>query len=127
MVIDCDNEKLLKYIYSLLREKGEPQRFSHGTVIYPSIINADPQRALETFENRFNSNQIVSRLSYDKYISNNDLQTVVEGLKLDTDSFFLLALFCYDYALDRSFNATEVAQGINGALHGDNRYSGFIN
>lgn len=25
----------------------------------------------------------------------------MEGLKLDTDSFFLLALFCYDYALDR--------------------------
>lgn len=68
MVIDCDNEKLFKYIYSLLRGKGEPQRLSDGTVIYPSIINADPQRALETFENRFNSNQIVTRLSYDKYI-----------------------------------------------------------
>lgn len=99
--IDCDNEKLFKYIYSLLKGKGEPQRLSDGTVFYPSIINADPQRALETFENRFNSNQIVTRLSYDKYISNNDLQTVIEGLKLDTDSFFLLALFCYDYALDR--------------------------
>ncbi len=31
-----------------------------------------------------------------------------------------------DSFLDRSFNATEVAQGINAALHGDDRYSWFI-
>ena len=31
-----------------------------------------------------------------------------------------------DSFLDRSFNATEVAQGINAALHGDARYSWFI-
>lgn len=32
-----------------------------------------------------------------------------------------------DSFLDRSLNATEVAQGINMALHGDERYSWFIN
>ena len=31
-----------------------------------------------------------------------------------------------DSFLDRSLNATEVAQGINMALHGDERYSWFI-
>jgi len=31
-----------------------------------------------------------------------------------------------DSFLDRSYNATEVAQGINAALHGDDRYSWFI-
>lgn len=32
-----------------------------------------------------------------------------------------------DSFLDRSLNATEMAMGINSALHGDNRYSWFIN
>lgn len=32
-----------------------------------------------------------------------------------------------DSFLDRSYNATEIAQGIRDALHGDNRYSWFIN
>lgn len=32
-----------------------------------------------------------------------------------------------DSFLDRSLNATEMAKGINSALHGDNRYSWFIN
>lgn len=32
-----------------------------------------------------------------------------------------------DSFLDRSLNATEMALGINSALHGDNRYSWFIN
>ncbi len=31
-----------------------------------------------------------------------------------------------DSFLDRSFNATEVAQGINASLHGDDRHSWFI-
>ena len=31
-----------------------------------------------------------------------------------------------DSFLDRSLNATEVAQGINMALHGDESYSWFI-
>ena len=32
-----------------------------------------------------------------------------------------------DSFLDRSYNATEIAIGINSALHGDERYSWFIN
>ena len=31
-----------------------------------------------------------------------------------------------DSFLDRSLNATEIALGINGALHGEERYSWFI-
>lgn len=32
-----------------------------------------------------------------------------------------------DSFLDRAYNATEIAQGINAALHGADRYSWFIN
>lgn len=99
--IDCDNEQLFKYIYSIIRGKGEPHRLTDGSIRFPSMINSDPQRAIETFEIRYNNNEIATRYTYEQYISDKDLQTVIGGLKLDADAFWLLTIFCFDYALDR--------------------------
>ena len=99
--IDCDNEQLFKYIDSIIRGKGEPLRLTDGSIRFPSMINSDPQRAIETFEIRYNNNEIATRYTYEQYISDKDLQTVIRGLKLDTDAFWLLVIFCFDYALDR--------------------------
>lgn len=98
--IDCDNEQLFKYIYSIIRGKGEPHRLPDGMVIYPSMIEADPQQAIEAFEIRYNNNEIATRYTYEQYLSDEELQTVIRGLKLDADAFWLLLLFCFDYALD---------------------------
>lgn len=99
--IDCDNEQLFKYIDSIIRGKGEPHRLTDGSIRFPSMINSDPQRAIETFEIRYNNNEIATRYTYEQYILDKDLQTVIGGLKLDADAFWLLVMFCFDYALDR--------------------------
>lgn len=99
--IDCDNKQLFKYIYSIIRGKGDPLRLSDGTILFPSIINADSQRAIETFEIRYNNNELPTSYTYEKYINDKDLQTVIHGLKLESDAFWLLIMFCFDYALDR--------------------------
>ena len=101
MVIDCDNKEQFKYIYSIIEGNHEPIRLSDGTVLYSSMIQANPQRAVETFEIRYNDDKIAARYTYDKFIADKDLQTVLRGLKLDPTAFWLLTLFCYDYALDR--------------------------
>ena len=56
------------------------------------MINADPQLAIETFEIRYNNNEIATRYTYEQYISDKDLQTVIRGLKLDADAFWLLTI-----------------------------------
>lgn len=99
--IDSDSAEQFKYIYSIIEGNSEPIRLSDGTVLYSSMIQADPQRAVETFEIRYNENKIATRYNYEKFISDNDLQTVIRGLKLEPIPFWLLTLFCYDYALDR--------------------------
>lgn len=99
--IDCDNAEQFKYMYSIIEGNSEPIRLSDGTVLYSSMIQANPQRAVETFEIRYNENKIATRYNYEKFISDNDLQTVIRGLKLEPTPFWLLTLFCYDYALDR--------------------------
>ena len=99
--IDCDNAEQFKYIYSIIEGNSEPIRLSDGTVLYSSMIQANPQQAIETFEIRYNDDKIATRYTYDKFIADKDLQTVLRGLKLDPTAFWLLTLFCYDYALDR--------------------------
>lgn len=99
--IDCDNAEQFKYIYSIIEGNGNPIHLSDGTVLYSSMIQADPQRAVETFEIRYNDDKIATRYTYDKFIADKDLQTVLHGLKLEPVAFWLLTLFCYDYSLDR--------------------------
>ncbi|MCM1021527.1 MAG: hypothetical protein NC403_04930 [Muribaculaceae bacterium] len=65
------------------------------------MIQANPQQAIETFEIRYNEDKMATRYTYDKFIADKDLQTVIRGLKLEPIPFWLLTLFCYDYALDR--------------------------
>lgn len=99
--IDCDNKEQFKYIYSIIEGSGDTMRLPDGTVLYSSMIQANPQRAIEAFEIRYNNDEIVTRYTYDKFIADKDLQTVIRGLKLEPMAFWLLTMFCYDYALDR--------------------------
>ena len=98
MVIDCDNSEQFKYIYSIIEGNSEPIRLSDGTVLYSSMIQANPQRAVEAFEIRYNDDKIATRYTYNKFIADKDLQIVLRGLKLDPTAFWLLTLFCYDDA-----------------------------
>lgn len=68
MVIDCDNEQLFKYIYSIIRGKGEPHRLTDGSIRFPSMINADPQLAIETFEIRYNNDEIATRYTWKRRV-----------------------------------------------------------
>lgn len=99
--IDCDNAEQFKYIYSIIEGNSEPIRLADGTVLYSSMIHANPQQAIETFEIRYNEDKIATRYTYDNFIADKDLQTVIHGLKLEPIPFWLLTFFCYDYALDR--------------------------
>ena len=64
------------------------------------------------------------------YISDENFRA--DGSEIDMWKFYNLLTGAnkssyIDSFLDRSYNATEIAQGIRDALHGDNRYSWFIN
>jgi len=44
--IDCDNAEQFKYIYSIIEGNSEPIRLADGTVLYSSMIHANPQQAI---------------------------------------------------------------------------------
>ena len=53
--------------------------------------------APQYFAERYNSNQIKIRNKFDEYINNKDIQEYLEILNVNTEKFWYLLLFVYDY------------------------------
>lgn len=104
--IDPDNIELFKYVRIIIRGKGEPFQDPLKTVlIFPSEVKLiDPIEAMDIFAERYNTGQILCRYKYEDYLKNKDLQDTINGLGLDTDAFWLLVMFCFDYACSMCFD-----------------------
>ena len=97
--INANNESQFKYIYNIIRGQGEPYYTPDGLPIYNSIVYLTmPFEAMDIFEERYNLGEIPCRYKYEDYIKDKQLQTTIEGLKLDPDAFWLLVMFLFDYA-----------------------------
>lgn len=97
--IDDNNEKQFQYISSLLRGKGEPFYLPDGTPIYSNILNINmPFETMRIFAERYNNEEILCPYKYEDYINDKDLQATINGLRMDTDAFWLLTIFCFDFA-----------------------------
>lgn len=59
---------------------------------------------MRIFKDRYNSNKIEPKSTYKKYINNNTIQNLIKNLELDTDKFWLLILFTYDYCKHLFYN-----------------------
>ena len=104
-IIDCcDDTTLFQYIKSIIRGQGEAIQILDGNFIFPSKLKmSNPYMALETFEIRYNDKKIACPYKYEDYIKDKNMQATITGLGLDPDAFWLLILFCYDYACDVCF------------------------
>ena len=71
-----------------------------------------PDDALFIFQERYNSGEIPCRYRYEDYIADKDLQATIKGLNLAPDAFWLLVMFCLDYACDVCFSGYEFADSV---------------
>lgn len=107
--IDENNEKLFQYISSLLRGKGEPFYLPDGTPIYPNILNVNmPFETMHIFAERYNNGEILCPYKYENYINDKELQATINGLQMDVDAFWLLAIFCFDFARSVCINGFTI-------------------
>ena len=107
--IDDNNEKQFQYISSLLRGKGEPFYLPDGTPLYPNILNVNmPFETMHIFAERYNNGEILCPYKYENYINDKDLQATINGLQMDTDAFWLLAIFCFDFACSVCLNGFTI-------------------
>ncbi len=107
--IDCYDKGQFKYINSLVTGNGEAHYSADGLVmLFPDSILPlqDPQQAVMIFADRYNNKEIECSLIYDNYIS--DFQDTISALGLDADAFWLLMIFCYDYATSVCLNGVKM-------------------
>lgn len=103
-IIDSIEDKaLFQYIKSIIIGKGGT-RLPDGNVVFSSKLKmSNPFMAIETFEDRYNNKEISCAYKYEDYIKDKDMQATITGLGLNPDAFWLLVIFCYDYACDVCF------------------------
>lgn len=104
--LDDGETSQLRYVYDIMFGEDEPYHNVDWTVvIYPSEVKLiDVPTAAEIFTERYNTGQILCRYKYEEYLKNKDLQDTINGLGLDTDAFWLLVMFCFDYACSMCFD-----------------------
>lgn len=101
----------MRYVYDIMYGGGEPYHNADwSVVIYPSEVKlVDIPTAAEIFTERYNTGQILCSYKYEDYIRNSELQDTINGLGLDTDAFWLLVMFCFDYACSMCFDCFTTA------------------
>lgn len=109
--LDDGETSQMRYVYDIMYGEGEPYHNADWTVvIYPSKVKlVDIPSAAEIFAERYNTGQIICPYKYESYISNDELQDTINGLGLDADAFWLLVMFCYDYACSINYNGFVLA------------------
>ena len=110
-LLDDGETSQMRYVYDIMYGEGEPYHNADwSVVIYPSEVKlVDIPSAAEIFAERYNNNEIPCRYKYTDYIKNKNLQSTIKGLGLDSDAFWLLVMFCYDYAYSINYNGFVLA------------------
>ena len=109
--LDDGETSQMRYVYDIMYGEGEPYHNEDwSVVIYPSEVKlVDIPSAAEIFAERYNTGQIICPYKYKDYIRNGELQDTINGLGVDADAFWLLVMFCFDYACSMCFDSSAIA------------------
>lgn len=109
--LDDGETSQMRYVYDIMYGEGEPYHNEDWSVVlYPSEVKlVDIPSAAEIFAERYNTGQIICPYKYESYIRNGELQDAINGLGLDADAFWLLVMFCFDYACSMCFDSFTIA------------------
>lgn len=108
---DAKEEDILDYVWQL------------AMLIHPAIPKKakgeilEGSEAMPTFKERYNNKLIKMPLTYEEYKKNKEIQPTLTGLEIDSDKFWFLLLFVWDYTQGQCFNAQEVALSPIGELN----------
>lgn len=88
--------ELLSYVYSLAEELGLLTTVYFDDDNVPHYIPT--KENIYQFKSRYNNNELNGSFKYEGYIKNKDIQDTLSALELDSEKFWLLLLFIFDYS-----------------------------
>ena len=108
---DVDSDLIeTRYVKSMIWGKGKIGVIS-GITVFDSIIKSSGGfMVLDEFQYRYNEQKIALRYKYEDYINDKNMQATVTGLGMNPDAFWLLIVFCYDYACDCCIEGVQIAK-----------------
>lgn len=73
-----------------------------------SEIPLNATECMVIFKDRYNDNKIRPKTFYPKFISDKNIQNIINSFNLNPDKFWLLVLFVYDYCDTTFYNGTTM-------------------
>lgn len=106
-----EEDSILDYVWQLamIVHPAMPKKVQGGTL--------EGSEAMPTFKERYNNKLIKMPLTYEEYKKNKEIQPTLTGLEIDSDKFWFLLLFIWDYTQGQCFNAQEIAPSPIGELN----------
>lgn len=90
-----EEEELLSYVYSLAEELGLLTIIDFDDKNTP--YSTPSKENIYQFKSRYNNNELNGSFKYEGYIKNKEIQGILLALGLDSEKFWFLLLFVFDY------------------------------
>ena len=112
--LNYDTDNPCYYGYQIIRKTDVSAEEWEEIENAPFLINVS--ETLQIFAKRYNNNLITEYFSYNNYIKHPLIQTFIKELKLDTNKFWMLILFIYDYSFHYYKQGTDTGESPNEQL-----------
>ena len=95
---------LLDYIYPVAQEYAPDFDYNEDTgESYMAVSQAS-----DIFKGRYNARKLRHKFTVEEYMQDKELQGYLQALELDSEKFWYLLLFCYDYSWGICMKGIEI-------------------
>lgn len=96
--------KLLEYVYPVAQEYAPDFDYNENTGESFMAVSQVP----DIFKGRYNARKLRHKFTVEEYMQDKELQGYLKALELDSEKFWYLLLFCYDYSWGICMKGIEI-------------------
>lgn len=101
---NVEEYKLLEYVYPVAQEYAPDFDYNENTGESYMVVSQAP----DIFKGRYNARKLRHKFTVEEYMQDKELQGYLKALELDSEKFWYLLLFCYDYSWGICMKGIEV-------------------
>lgn len=101
---NVEEYKLLEYVYPVAQEYAPDFDYNKNTGESYMVVSQAP----DIFKGRYNARKLRHKFTVEEYMQDKELQGYLKALELDSEKFWYLLLFCYDYSWGICMKGIEI-------------------
>ena len=101
---NVEEYKLLEYVYPVAQEYAPDFDYNENTSESFMAVSQVP----DIFKGRYNARKLRHKFTVEEYMQDKELQGYLKALELDSEKFWYLLLFCYDYSWGICMKGIEI-------------------